>query len=229
MKELQFNKSTDLYNLILGGLIALTSEQQIGKVTYHTGSENIFLGKWLKRAKKQKRYPRSLSIDIDRLLELYATRNISGDLAALFYHVFSEFQLLKSMSKDFESKPKKRFDKAMNELIKDNWHTSLPIMHDRQTGKPYRPNNEKEIFTTKWYWDNAFDAQQELTKQVSIFVVSPPQDVIDCLYHHGFILVKGLTSVDEHGRCFYQYKIFPENKYFGEAAIPTKYQHRSIR
>jgi len=229
MKKIQFNKSTELYNLILGGLIALTSEQQIGKVNYHTGSENLFLGKWLKRAKKQKRYSRSISIDIDNMLELYATKNISGDLAALFYHVFSEFQLFNSMSKNFELKPKKRFDQAMNELTKDNWHISLPITHDRQTGKPYRPKNEKEIFTTNWYWDDAFDAKQELTKQVSIFIVSPPQDVIDCLYHHGFILIKGLTSLDEQGKCFYQYIIFPENKYVGEAAIPTKYQNRPIR
>ena len=229
MKELQFNKSADLYNLILGGLIALTSEQQIGKVSYRSVSENIFLGKWLKKAKKQKRYPRSISIDIDSMLNLYATKNISGDLAALFYHVFSEFQLFKNMSKIFELKPKERFDKAMNELTKDDWHISLPIKHDRQTGKPYRPKNDKEIFTTSWYWDDAFDAQQELTKQVSIFVVSPPQDVIDCLYHHGFIVVKGLSSTDEQGKCFYQYKIFPQNKYYGEAAIPTKYQTRAIR
>jgi len=229
MKQLQFNKSADVYNLILGGLIALTSEQQIGKVTYRTVSENRFLGKWLKRAKKQKCYPKSISIDIDNLLDLYATKNISGDLSALFYHVFSEFQLLKNISKNFELSPKIRFDKAMNELTKDNWHISLPITHDRQTGKPYRPTNDKEIFTTNWYWDDAFDDQQALTKQVSIFVVSPPQNVIDCLYHYGFVLVKGLTSVDEQGKCFYQFKIFPENKYIGEAAIPTKYQNRPIR
>jgi len=229
MKELQFNKSADLYNLILGGLIALTSEQQIGKVTYRSVSENIFLGKWLKRAKTQKRYSKSISIDIDNLLDLYATKNRSGDLAALFYHVFSEFQLLKNMSKKFKLSPEKRFDTAMSELTKDNWHISLPITHDRQTGKPYRPKHDKEIFTTNWYWDDAFDEQQALTKQVSIFVVSPPQNVIDCLYHHGFILVKGLKSVDEHGKYFYQYKIFPENKYVGEAAIPTKFQNRANR
>ncbi len=229
MKELQFNKSADLYNLILGGLIALTSEQKIGKVSYRSVSENIFLGKWLKRAKKQKRYPRSLSIDIDSMLDLYATKNISGDLAALFYHVFSEFQLFKNMSKIFELSPKKRFDKAMNELTKDDWHISLPIKHDRQTGKPYRPQNDKEIFTTNWYWDDAFGTKEDLTKQVSIFVVSPPQSVIDCLYRHGFILVKGLSSKDEQGKCFYQYMIFPENKYCGEVAMPTKYQNRPIR
>jgi len=229
MNKIQFSKSTELYNLIIGGLIAMTSEQKVGKVNYHTGSENLFLGKWLKRAKKQRRYSRSISTDIDNMLQLYKTKNISGDLAALFYHVCSEFQLLRSMSKKFELSPKLRFDKAMNELSKDNWHISLPIPNDLQTGKPYRPQNEKEIFTTNWYWDDAFDTKEDLTKQVSIFVVSSPQNVIDCLYHHGFLLVKGLTSKDEQGKCFYQFIIFPENNYCGEAAIPTKYQNRPIR
>ncbi len=225
MKELQFNKSADLYNLILGGLIALTSEQHIGKVTYRSVSENIFLGKWLKRAKKQKRYPRSISTEIDNLIELYVIEGRSADLAALFYQIFSEFKMLKNMSLNFELSPKARFDSAMSELAKDGWHISLPITHDQQTGKPYRPKNEKEIFTTKWYWDDAFNAKKELTKLVSIFVVSIPQDVVDCLYQHGFILIKGLTSTDDDGKCYYQYKIFPNNKCLGDAAIPTKYQN----
>jgi len=225
MKELQFNKSTELYNLILGGLIALTSEQQIGKVTYRSVSENIFLGKWLKTAKKQKRYSRSISTEIDNLLKLYAIEGRSADLAALFYQIFSEFNMLKNMSQNFELSPKIRFDSAMSELAKDDWHISLPITHDRQTGEPYRPKNEKEIFTTKWYWDDAFNAQQELTKPVSIFVVSIPQDVVDCLYQHGFILIKGLTSIDDDGKCYFQYRIFPNNKCLGDAAIPTKYQN----
>lgn len=211
--------------MILGGLIALTSEQQIGKVNYRAVSENIFLGKWLKRAKKQRRYPRAISTEIDNFLQLYSIEGRSADLATLFYQIYREFQLLKDMSQSFELSPKQRLDDAMSELAKEGWLISLPIEHDRQKEEPYRPKNEKEIFTTKWYWDGAFDAKQELTKPVSVFVVSPPQDVIDCLYRQGFILVKGLTSRDEQGKYYYQYKIFPNNKCFGEAAIPTKYQN----
>lgn len=225
MKEIQFNKSTDLYNLILGGLIALTSDQYIGKVTYRSVSENIFLGKWLKKAKKQKRYPRSVATEIDSLIELYSIEGRNADLAALFYQMFSEFKMLKNMSKNDELSSKTRFDNAMNELAKDGWHISLPIIHIQNISDPYRPKHDKEIFTTKWHWDGAFSAKQELTKLVSIFVVSPPQGVIDCLYRHGFILIKGSTSIDDDGRYYYQYKIFPNNKCIGNAAIPTKYQY----
>ena len=225
MKELQFNKSTDLYNLILGGLIALTSEQHIGKVTYRSVSENIFLGKWLKKAKQQKRYPKSIANEIDTLIELYAIEGRSANLAALFNQIFSEFNMLKNMSQNFDLSPKTRFDNAMSELAQNDWHISLPITHDPQTAKPYRAKNEKEIFTTKWYWDDAFNIKKELIKEVSIFVVSMPQDVVNCLYQHGFILIKGSTSIDDDGKFYYQYKIFPNNKCIGDAAIPTKYQN----
>ena len=224
MKGLQFNKSADLYNMILGGLIALTSEQHIGKVTSRSASENIFLGKWLKRAKKQKRYPRSISTEIDNLIELYTIEGRSADLAALFYQIFSEFKMLKNMSQNFELSPKTRFDSAMSELAKDGWHISLPITDGQKADEPYRPKNDKEIYTTKWHWDGAFNAKEELTKLVSIFVVSTPQCVVDCLYQHGFILIRGLTSIDD-GKCYYQFKIFPNNKCLGDAAIPTKYQN----
>ncbi len=225
MKELQFNKSTDLYNLILGGLIALTSEQNIGKVTYRSVSENIFLGKWLKKAKQQKRYPKSIATEIDTLIELYAIEGRSADLAALFNQFFSEFKMLKNMSQNFNLPSKTRFDNAMSELAQDDWHISLPIIQDQNIIEPYRAKFDKEIFTTKWYWDDAFNSKQELTKLVSIFVVSMPQDVVDCLYHHGFILIKGVTSRDDDGKYYYQYKIFPNNQCIGNAAIPTEYQN----
>ena len=83
---------------------------------------NIFLGKWLKRAKKQKRYPRSISTEIDNLIELYTIEGRSADLTALFYQIFSEFKMLKNMSQNFELSPKTRFDSAMSELAKDGWH-----------------------------------------------------------------------------------------------------------
>jgi len=225
MKEIQFNKSADLYNMILGGLIALYSEQQIGKVVKKPVSETLFLGKWLKGVKKQRRYPKSLAIDIDNFLRLYAIEGRSADLSVLFKQIYNEFQLFKDTAKDFEFSAKHRFDHAVELLQKQDWHISLPITHDPYSDEPYRPTFKKELFTTKWYWQDAFDEQGNLTKAVSMFVVSNPQEVIDCLYVNGFILVKGLTSQDEQGNYYYQYKMFPDNKCFGEAAIPSRFQH----
>lgn len=202
MNTLTFNKSTDLYNMILGGLIALSSEQQVGKLARKPSSENIFLGKWLKRVKKQRCYPKNVSSDIDNLLHLYSVEGRTGDLASLFRQIFLEFQLLKGMPQQFVKTEKQRFDNAMSDLANDDWLISLPIKHCK----------------------NAFNEQNILTKSFSIFVVSAPQEVVDCLYEHGFLLVQGLTSQNNEGNDYYQYQLFPSNNCYGDITIPSKFQ-----
>ena len=104
MNEVTFSKSTDLYNMILGGLIALTSDQEVGKVSYHPVSETLFLGKWLKRIKKQRRYPRSVSCEIDNFLYLYIQEGRNADLAVLFHQIYKEFQIVNDTKKQFKAR-----------------------------------------------------------------------------------------------------------------------------
>ena len=61
----------DFYNMILGGLIALRSEQKVGLLSYSSSSESLFLGKWLKLGKKQRRFPKTIATEIDSLLLRY--------------------------------------------------------------------------------------------------------------------------------------------------------------
>jgi len=77
----------DLINMILGGLIALKSEQQVGGVSCSSGSETLFLGKWLKRAKKQRHYPKSISEEIDNFLILYTKKGRNADLTSSFFQI----------------------------------------------------------------------------------------------------------------------------------------------
>ena len=80
MNELTFNKSEDLYNMILNSLIALVVAQQSGKVSDKSSGKTLFIGKWLKRAKKQKRYSKSIAGDIEKFLYLYAKEGTASGL-----------------------------------------------------------------------------------------------------------------------------------------------------
>lgn len=213
----------DLINMILGGLIALKSEQQVGGVSRSPGSETLFLGKWLKRAKKQRHYPKSISEDIDNFLTLYTQKGRNADLTSSFYQIYNEYQTMKINSDDFQNSPKQRFDAAMDVLREKNWSISLPIAHDDTADGPYQSNKDKELFVMKKDWDDVFDDQNELIKPLSISVVSTPQEVIDSLYLHGFILAKDASRKNIKG-CYHHYKLFPDNKYHGKAAIPSKYK-----
>ena len=159
MNELEMSKSVGLYDMILDGLIALTSDQLVGEISRKSVSETIFLGKWLKRAKKQKRYPRTISVDIDTFLHLYAVEGRSANLASLFHQIYREFQISSDVPQHFEFGSQKRFNMTIDKLAENGWHMSLPINQNEKVDEPYKPLYKKEIFTTKWYIYNAFNEQ----------------------------------------------------------------------
>ena len=214
----------DLINMILGGLIALKSEQQVGGVNRSPGSETLFLGKWLKRAKKQRHYPKGISEDIDNFLTLYTKKGRNADLTSSFYQIYNEYQTIKINIDDFKESPKQRFDSAMAVLKEKNWSISLPITHDDTVDGPYQSGKDKELFAMKSDWDDVFDDHNELVKPLSISVISRPQEAIDSLYLHGFILAKDASRKNIKGS-YHHYKLFPDNKYNGTAAIPSKYKN----
>lgn len=220
MNKVKLQQIRELYNLVLGGLIALESEK---KESASCINETIFLGKWLKRVKKQKIFPKSLSAEIDYFLELYNSKRMSSGLSSTFYQIKRELKLQINAFLAPNLSDKSNFESAIKVLSENGWSVSLPIANDPKTNEPYRPKSRKEIFTTKWYWKNAFDTNQKLAKELSIFVVSDPQKVIDCLYDFGFILTKGLFSSDNEGNDYHQFIMFPDNNYKGTIAFPYQY------
>ena len=82
----------DFYNMILGGLIALKSAQQAGICQNSLTSETIFLGKWLKRVKKQKCYPKTVANEIEKLLAQYAKKGQYTELSLTFDKLYLSFQ-----------------------------------------------------------------------------------------------------------------------------------------
>lgn len=213
----------DLINMILGGLIALKSEQQAGTVNRSPGSETLFLGKWLKRAKKQRHYPKSISENIDNFLALYTTKGRNADLTSSFYQIYNEYRTIKINPDDFKNSAKQRFDTAMDVLKEKSWSISLPLVHDEAADGPYKSTKDKELFVMEKDWDDAFDDQGEIIEVLSLSVVSAPQEAIDSLYLQGFILAKDASKRNIKGS-YQHYNIFPENKYNGTAAIPSQYK-----
>lgn len=217
-------KYFDFYNLILGGLIALSSEQAIGNVSMAFSSESIFLGKWLKKVKKQKRYPKSISIEIDTFLELYSQHGQNSALGKLFNEKHKEIQIRNNLSCVFTGNVKFHFDKVINILKNEGWFISLPLDHDHKLFGPYRPSQKKELFTTAWHWDGAFHESGCFIKPFSFFIFGCPQEVIDSFYLNGLILIEGVTTEDENGNKYHQLKVFPNNEGIGKVAIPTEFK-----
>ncbi len=212
----------DLINMVLGGLIALKSEQQIGSVSYSPGSETIFLGKWLKVVKKQRRYPKSVSENIDNFLMLYTAKGRSADLSASFSQIYNEYRTAKISSQNFEGSARERFDKAMDILKEKSWSLSLPLDEGAVNGTS-QSLKDKELFVIKKNWDDIFDEQGELNRTLSFCVTSTAQEAIDSLYLQGFLLVKDSTQQSSKNS-YLHYNIFPKNSYTGNVVIPSQYK-----
>ena len=219
MIEQEDKFSVDLYSMILSGLIALHIAQKEGLISFSSGAESIFLGKWLKIAKKQRLFPKSISSEIDNLLLTYAKKGRSANLGHTFSQISTEYQVCKVKLEAFETSPKERFMEAMEMLTSQEWFASLPVDHDFDSHGPYKPTNVKEVFMKESDWLSMFDTDGNISTTVSLFVASDPQQVIDCLHAHGFILITVAQDKDIH----HHYKIFPGNQYKGEVAIPTKF------
>jgi len=220
--EVTIDYSFELYDLVLSGLIALAFKRLEKNMGNNSSSETLFLGKWLKRVKKQQLYPKKLANEINRLLSLYANKGLSANLTPVFIEIYKEFKIIKKVSLQSSTPEKIRFDAAMGILAENGWYISLPIAQDQSKNKIYRATKPKEVFTSEFYWNRAFDDDGKLTKEISIFVVSPPQEVIDTFYLQGFILIKGLSSPDIQGKYYYQYILFPDNRCTGEPAMPSE-------
>lgn len=220
MIEQEDSFAEDLYNMILGGLLALSSAQNAGLVSYSPGSESIFLGKWLKLAKKQHRFPKSISTEIDNFLISYAKKGRSAGLSTIFSQICTEYQICKIRLQEFDQSPKQRFNTAMKILGNKDWIVHLPVDHDFEAKGAYKPNAPKEIFMTKWDWLEMFDEDDNVAKPVSLFVAGSAQEVIDCLYVHGFILV----TIDQDKGIHHHFKIYPKNIYKGVVTIPSQFK-----
>ena len=209
----------DFYNMILGGLIALRSEQKVGLLSYSSSSESLFLGKWLKLGKKQRRFPKTIATEIDSLLLRYSKNGRSANLGHVFSEIWSESQICKVRLQVFDQTPQKRFNEAMKSLADSNWLVSLPVKHDFESYGAYKPTGPKELFITEWDWLDMFDPDENIKKPVSLFVASCPQQVIDCLYTYGFILV----TIAQDNEIHHHFKLYPNNCYKGKVAIPSKF------
>lgn len=221
MNKQESDLSFQLYNFILNALIALELEANEKSFVSSSSKKSLFLGAWLKKAKKQRRYPKSLAQEVENLINIYLLKGQRAKLSELLSEMIYEYRLLLNIKVNSELTAKFRFDSAMQALSIQGWKISLPITQDIDEQIPYRSSHSKEIFTSKRYWEGAFDKEHALCKEISIFVVSSPQLVIDYLYDYGFILIKGIKGCDHQGKFYYQYTIFPNNKCTGKPAIPT--------
>jgi hypothetical protein len=204
---------------LTAGLIALQLDINAGSTGAASTSKSIFLGKWLKLAKKQRRFSRSVSTDIDLLLEYYSQKGRNAKLAEKFQQVYDETRIARTRFNEHYRPENERFMACATILSKQGWLCSIPLLHDICKLGPYTPAQEKELFISSFDFADKFDENGMLFDEISFFVVSEPTQVVNVFWQHGFVLALVAKSKDPKQH-YYHYRIFSKNIYDGAIEIP---------
>jgi hypothetical protein len=185
--------TTDLSHLAFCALVALALERQSGGAPTPY-AETLFLIRWLATAQKQKRFPRSVAIDIQWLLERGRRH---GAAAKLRQHL--EY-LWKSCSGNIaEQSDLFRLTYATETLKQLGWDNAVLSSREWREGVLPESGVANGFYVEKAALNAAYDSDGRLCLPVDLRVVGDVQALVDVLRRHA-IAARILETARRHTR-----------------------------
>jgi len=204
---------------VISGLLRVEISLTEGKANTRN-NKNKILSIWFSRSLKQRIFPKALTPVIEAFLHTYKKKPLTADLTATLDEIGAEYKLCKMKFKDFINTEKERLNSALDELKKQNWHPTFPLIHDPVKNGPYITTQKKEIFSLDVDYNDAF-AKGILIKPLDIFVCGALDEVCSAFYENGLLLEKVNATIFE-GQHHALVKVYPKNDYHGTLVIPKK-------
>lgn len=163
----------DLAHLAFCALVALHAAVQQGTVTSPM-AEHLFLVRWLATAQKQKRFPRSVAIDIQQLLDKGRKQGIEAKLKTRFEYLWHSCTgELKHQNDLF------RLTYAIESLKAQGWRNELVTQTEWDNGIIEGP--ESALYVVKSALNAAFTDEGRLITPLEFKVVGEVQHIVDAL------------------------------------------------
>lgn len=161
----------DLAHLAFCALVALHSAVQQGAVTSPM-AEHLFLVRWLATAQKQKRFPRSVALDIQQLLD--KGRKREAKLRTRFEFIWRSCNgELKHQNDLF------RLTYAIESIKAQGWRNELVTQTEWDNGIIEGP--EPALYVVKSALNAAFTPEGRLITPLEFKVVGEAQCIVDAL------------------------------------------------
>ena len=211
----------DYQRFITNGLLALYT-----KYSRPTQSgANLFLGKWIINAQKQKLFCKGLAEHIDLFVKLHKAKGFKSGLQSMFEKIYLENKTTSICFKSLEDSDKDRIKSTLKELKDKIWETNFPVQHDPDELGPYEPLAEKEVFVLEENWQNAIHASGKLAKPLRVYSTEVLQELVDEFYTNGFYIVLVNKSQsdnrNENPRWYYSFDIYPHDEPQSGVEIPS--------
>ncbi|OKP21423.1 hypothetical protein BSQ40_25970 [Serratia fonticola] len=163
----------DLAHLAFCALVALHTAVQQGAVTSPM-SEHLFFVRWLATAQKQKRFPRSVAIDIQQLLDKGRKQGIEAKLRTRFEYAW------RTCSGDLRQQNELfRLTYAIETLKARGWRNELVTLDEWNNDISREP--EPALYMVKSVLNTAFTQEGRLITSLEFRVLGNVQTVIEAL------------------------------------------------
>ncbi|MDQ9130473.1 DUF2913 family protein [Serratia fonticola] len=163
----------DLAHLAFCALVSLHTAVQQGAVTSPM-AEHLFLVRWLATAQKQKRFPRSVAIDIQQLLDKGRKLGSDAKLRTRFEYVWRSCNgELKHQNDLF------RLTYAIESLKAQGWRNELVTLGEWNNG--IIKGSEPALYVVKSALNSAFTPEGRLITLLEFRVAGDAQIFIDAL------------------------------------------------
>lgn len=144
-----------------------------------TYAENVFLLRWLAQAQKQKRFPKSMAGDLEKLLQHARQLNIGGSLKA---HLASRWGPDKEMTPPHDLLC---LTKAIEQLKAEGWENSVVTADEWLSCQPEVAGNQPAFYVRKSELNASFTHEGKLVSPVSFQIVGDDIHFIDALKKYG--------------------------------------------
>jgi hypothetical protein len=163
----------DLAHLAFCALVALHTAVQQGAVTSPM-AEHLFLVRWLATAQKQKRFPRSVALDIQQLLDKGRKRGVEAKLRTRFEYVWRSCNgELKHQNDLF------RLTYAIESLKAQGWRNELVTQAEWNNG--LSGELEPALYAVKSALNSAFTTEGRLITSLAFRVLGEAQRFVEAL------------------------------------------------
>lgn len=211
---------------ISSGLLALYSSKTYKGSQASIGKSNLFLGKWVVLALKQKKYKKEISGNIVAMIELHKSKGGRSGLVGVFESNFQENRAHAIFDQKFNETDLERIELVKEDLNKQSWAVNLPLSYVLSENTSYQPEEEKDIFSLAETWTNSFCERGAMNKPLQIYSTEVLQEIVDAFYEHGFyVVVRNKDQSDNRFselRWYYRFDVYPHDKPENGIEIPSK-------
>ncbi len=208
---------TKIHSFIVVALIAVESARVDGKIGDREFSASRFLGTWLKKALKQKRFHRDLADLIKRFIDSGAPHQ---RLRADFYTIHNEYRAVRLKTVVFDKPEITRLNTALDSLKALGVNVQNKLDYSPEKDGPYQHKTDNELFILKSDYELSVRLE-DLIQPLNIYIVGDRQSTIDALYDNGFIAEIARESKINTSD-YSHFRIYPKNNDInGSIAIPT--------